>query len=82
MNPTDLPSHVMHPAVGGIDATRDAARIDERLPGAISGNDLMGLDVWGGYRAGERTLGQTGRPDVSHSAQLEQIVEHILAPLG
>lgn len=50
---------------------------------AASGNQLLGLDVWAGASAAERLLGTTRAAANAPSAtQLDQLVNHILAPLG
>lgn len=64
---------------GGLHALAGQA-LAQRLP-ASHGNQLLGLDVWAGSSAAERVLG--GTPALpGGGAHLDQVVSHILAPLG
>ena len=83
MNLTELQSRPLAPSLEGIGAAHALAGqgLAQRLQ-AGSGNQLLGLDVWAGTSAAERVLGATGAPAPAGAAHLDQVVSHILAPLG
>ena len=80
MSLSELQSRPLAPTleVGGLHALAGQG-LAQRLP-ASHGNDLLGLDVWAGSSAAERLLGGAALP--GGGAQLDQLVGHILAPLG
>jgi len=49
---------------------------------ATSGNQLLQLDAWHGASAAERTFHLHTSAAAPGTAQLEQLVNHILAPLN
>ncbi len=73
--------HVLPTRVGGADAGRVDARGDAARSGALSGNALLGLDVWGQSRASERSLAAHVPASVL-GAPLDQVVDFILDPLS
>jgi len=81
MSLTELQSRQLAPSleVGGLHALAGQA-LAQRLP-ASHGNQLLGLDVWAGTSAAERLLGSAAALP-GGGAQLDQLVSHILAPLG
>ena len=82
MNLPEVQSRPLAPSleVGALYALA-AQGLAQRLP-ASHGNQLLGLDVWAGTSAAERLLGGTGAAPPGGGAQLDQVVSHILAPLG
>ena len=81
MNLPEVQSRPLAPSleVGALHALT-AQGLAQRLP-ASHGNQLLGLDVWAGSSAAERLLG--GAPALpGGGAHLDQVVSHILAPLG
>ncbi|WP_426702953.1 hypothetical protein ACPPVV_08145 [Rhodanobacter sp. Col0626] len=50
--------------------------------GTVSGNQLIGLDVWAGVGASDRSFHASGNFPATASGDIEQVVGHILAPLG
>lgn len=83
MNLSELQSHPLAPSLEGIGGAHAliGQGLAQRLP-ASHGNQLLGLDVWAGTSAAERLLGQVGTGLPAGGAHLDQIVSHILAPLG
>ncbi|KRE94462.1 hypothetical protein ASG87_17830 [Frateuria sp. Soil773] len=77
MNLSDLQSRTLAPGLDSLAATQGVPG-RQGLP-SISGNTLLGLDVWAGSSAAERSL---SRPGPAVGGTLDQIVGHILAPLG
>ena len=85
MNLTDLSSRLLPPAGGDVAAIQaPAGRSVSAQLSAATGNQLLGLDVWAGASAAERLLSAHVTLDVGASStmQLDQLVNHILAPLG
>lgn len=82
MNFAELQSRPLAPSLEGIGGAHALASqgLAQRLP-ASHGNQLLGLDVWAGTSAAERLLG-AGATLPAGDAHLDQIVSHILAPLG
>lgn len=83
MNLSQLPSHLPPPA--GVDASAVQASANSSASAqlhAASGNQLLELDVWHGAGAAERLLSARGAFNAPSTAQLDQLVNHILAPLG
>lgn len=78
LSPGNLPTATL----GGVDAALRTAQPGGTRLDAISGNDLLGLDAWGSTRATERTLSLPGTASPGHVHSIDQIVDHILAPLG
>ncbi|SFR94210.1 hypothetical protein SAMN05216570_0949 [Dyella sp. OK004] len=83
MNLSELPSTSLTPSLAGIGAAHALAGQggSARLQ-AAHGNQLLGLDVWAGTSAAERLLSRPGAATGPAGAQLEQVISHILAPLG
>ncbi|GLQ95580.1 hypothetical protein GCM10007901_45360 [Dyella acidisoli] len=82
MNFTDLTSHLLPPTVGDVSAVQ--APVGQSVSAelrAATGNQLLELDVWGRTSAAERTLSTHAVFDASPTSQLDQLVNHILAPL-
>ena len=81
MSLSELQSRPLAPSleVGGLQALAGQG-LAQRLP-ASHGNQLLGLDVWAGTSAAERLLGGAATPP-GGGAHLDQVVGHILAPLG
>jgi hypothetical protein len=46
------------------------------------GNQLLGLDVWAGASASERSLSAHAALNFPSGTQLDELVNYILAPLG
>lgn len=83
MNLSELPSRLSLPV--GIDAGAVQASSSRSVSAqlrAASGNQLLELNVWGGASAAERVLHTRVAPNTPSAAQLDQLVHHILAPLG
>jgi hypothetical protein len=82
MNLSELPSRLLPPAgeVGAVQA-QTGLSVAAQLH-AASGNQLLGLDVWGGASAAERSLSAHTAFNGPSATQLDQLVNHILAPLG
>lgn len=80
MNLTELSSRL---SLVGADAIRapDGLNVSAQLH-ATSGNQLLALDVWGGTGAAERLLSTRGEARAPTAMQLDQLANHILAPLG
>lgn len=84
MNLAELQSRPLAPSLDGIGGASAliGQSLAQRLP-ASHGNQLLGLDVWAGTSAAERLLGQAANAgQLAGGAHLDQIVSHILAPLG
>ena len=86
MNLSELQSRSLAPSLEGIGAAQALAGqgLAQRLP-ASHGNQLLSLDVWAGTSAAERVLSASGAAvpaGPAGPAHLDQIVSHILAPLG
>ena len=82
MNVTELSSRLPLPAVADASAVRITdLSVSARLT-AATGNQLLGLDVWAGASAAERLLGVRTDFNAPSTTQLDQLVNHILAPLG
>ncbi|GLQ87852.1 hypothetical protein [Dyella flagellata] len=81
MNPTELPSRLL--PLAGADAVQAPAglSVSAQLRTA-TGNQLLGLDVWAGTSAAERLLNARTDLYAPSATQLDQLVNHILAPLG
>lgn len=82
MNVGDLQSRAVAPTLGGIDAVAGRAESGSRPLNAVSGNQLIGLDVWAGVSASDRSFHTAGSFSSAASGDIEQVVGHILAPLG
>jgi hypothetical protein len=82
MNVGDLQSRVVAPSLGGLDAVAGRTGFASRPLNTVSGNQLIGLDVWRGVGASDRSLHATGTFSSAGSGDIEQMVSHILAPLG
>jgi len=82
MSLSELQSRQLAPSleVGGLHALAGQG-LAQRLP-ASHGNQLLGLDVWAGTSAAERVLGGNAAALPGGGAHLDQVVGHILAPLG
>ena len=76
MDLSNLQSRTLAPGLESLAATQGAP--GQRLA-AVSGNALLGIDVWAGTSAAERSL---SRPGQVGGGALDQVVNHILAPLG
>lgn len=81
MDPTQTTSHVLPPTLGGIDAQRVDARAEGTRSAVLSGNALLGLDVWGQTHASGRSLAHA-LPASALGGSLEQVVDFILDPLS
>lgn len=83
MNLSELQSRPLAPSLEGIGVAQvlTGQGAAQRLQ-ASHGNQLLGLDVWAGTSAAERMLGATGATTSAGAAHLDQVVSHILAPLG
>lgn len=81
MDPTQTTSHILPPTVGGLDTSRVDARTGGARDNTLSGNQLLGLDVWGQTHASDRSLGSTATAS-AFGGSLEQVVDYILAPLS
>lgn len=79
MNVTELSSRL--PPAGAEAQTAGGLSVSARLH-AATGNQLLGLDVWAGASAAERMLGVRNGLDAPAATRLDQLVNHILAPLG
>lgn len=82
MNVGDLQPRGVAPILGGIDAVAGRAGFASKPLAAVSGNQLIGLDVWAGVSASDRSFHATGAFSAATSGDIEQVVGHILAPLG
>lgn len=82
MNVTELSSR-LPPAGAEASAIQaaDGLSVSARLH-AATGNQLLGLDVWTGASAAERMLSVHSGLDAPAATRLDQLVNHILAPLG
>jgi hypothetical protein len=80
MNVTELSSR-LPPAGAEAVQTAGGLSVSARLH-AATGNQLLGLDVWAGASAAERMLGVRNGLDAPAATRLDQLVNHILAPLG
>ncbi|MGO4702959.1 hypothetical protein AB4083_16750 [Dyella sp. 2RAB6] len=82
MSLSELQSRSLAPSleVGGLHALA-VQGLAQRLP-ASHGNQLLGLDVWAGSSAAERLLGGADTALPGGGVHLDQLVGHILAPLG
>lgn len=80
MNLTEFSSRL---SLVGADAIRvpDGLSVSAQLH-AASGNQLLALDAWAGAGAAERLLSTRSEARASAPMQLDQLVNHILAPLG
>jgi hypothetical protein len=83
MNLSELQPRSLAPSLEGIGAAQALAGqgLTQRLP-ASHGSQLLGLDVWAGTSAAERVLSHAGPTAPAGTAHLDQLVSHILAPLG
>jgi len=83
MNLSELQSRPLAPSLEGIGAAQALVGqgLAQRLQ-ASNGNQLLGLDVWAGTSAAERVLGPSDVTAPTGAAHLDQLVSHILAPLG
>ncbi len=83
MNLSELQPRPLAPSLEGIGAAQALAGqgLAQRLQ-ASHGNQLLGLDVWAGTSAAERVLGTSTATAPRGAAHLDQLVSHILAPLG
>ncbi len=82
MNSINLPTHALPPSLDGVDTVRPLSYTSEHRLGAISGNDLLDLNVWGNIRAGDRSLSVANAMSSSPNGPLDATVAHILEPLG
>ena len=82
MNVSELSSR-LPPAGAEASAVRaaDGPSVSARLH-AATGNQLLALDVWAGASAAERMLSVHIGLDAPSATRLDQLVNHILAPLG
>lgn len=82
MSLSELQTRPLAPSleVGGLHAPAGQG-LAQRLQ-ASNGNQLLGLDVWAGTSAAERLLGSADAALPGGGAHLDQVVSHILAPLG
>jgi len=81
MNVTELSSRLpLPPTEAGAVRTATELSVSARL-NAATGNQLLGLDVWAGASAAERLLGVRANLNTPSTMQLDQLVNHILAPL-
>jgi hypothetical protein len=83
MNLSELPSRLPPPA--GVDAGAVQATSGRNVSAQLrtaNGNQLLELDVWGGASAAERVLNTRAAPSAPSATQLDQLAQHILAPLG
>jgi hypothetical protein len=83
MNLTELPSRLLPPAggdMGAIQAPAGRSVLAQLNP--TMGNQLLGLDVWAGASAAERSLSAHASLEFPSGSQLDQLVNYILAPLG
>jgi hypothetical protein len=83
MNLSELPSHL--PPLVGVDAGAVQASSGRSVSAqlhAASGNQLLELDVWRGASAADRVLNTRAMQNAPSTAQLDQLANHILAPLG
>ncbi|HEX7813948.1 hypothetical protein [Dyella sp.] len=58
----------------------DTASVNTQLQ--ASGNRLLGLDVWAGSSAAERSLQAHAGTDLPPTTSIDQLAAHVLAPLG
>ncbi|HEV2679952.1 MAG TPA: hypothetical protein VGV14_05595 [Rhodanobacter sp.] len=82
MNLGPIPSRTVSLPVGGVDAVAIRGPAGGGPLDAISGNHLIGLDVWAGVGASDRSFQATGASRGPALGDIEQMVSHILAPLG
>ena len=80
MNVSELSSR-LPPVRADAIQTADGLSVSARLHTA-TGNQLLGLDVWAGASAAERMLSVRNGLDAPAATRLDQLVNHILAPLG
>jgi hypothetical protein len=80
MNLGPLQSRALSPAIQTV-AAGQVAPVAGSLH-AISGNSLLGVDVWAGVGASGRSFHVSGGLSASGSGDIEQTVGHILAPLS
>ena len=80
MNVTELSSRLPPAGAEAVQAASGLS-VSARLH-AASGNQLLGLDVWAGASAAERMLSVRAGLDAPAATRLDQLVNHILAPLG
>ncbi len=78
MDATHTTTHALPTGLGGIDAARASSRPGQTQ--SLSGNALLGLDVWGQTHAGERSLAQA-IPASALGGSVDQVADFILAPL-
>jgi hypothetical protein len=84
MNLSQLPAGLLpSTTVGEVGAVQASASLNVSAQlQAATGNQLLGIDVWGGASAAERLLSTHATFNVPSAAQLDQLVNHILAPLS
>jgi hypothetical protein len=81
MNVTELSSRLPPVRAEASAIQADSLSVSARLH-AATGNQLLGLDVWGAASAAERMLSVHMGLDTPAATRLDQLVNHILAPLG
>ena len=81
MNVSELSSRLPPVRAEASAIQADSLDVSARLR-AATGNQLLGLDVWGGASAAERMLSVHIGLDAPAATRLDQLVNHILAPLG
>jgi hypothetical protein len=82
MSLTELQSRSLATALDGIGSAHAlTGQSVPQLLASAQGSQLLGLDAWSGTSAAERTL---CRPDAAGAggAHIDQVINHILAPLG
>jgi len=81
MNLGNLQTRTLSPSLDQAGAVRalGTQEVSEQLH--ASGSRLLGLDVWAGSSAIQRTL-HTGTGNLPAGSSLDQLAAHILAPLG
>jgi hypothetical protein len=81
MNVTELSSRLPPVRAEASAIQADSLDVSARLH-AATGNQLLGLNVWAGASAAERMLSVHSGFDAPAATRLDQLVNHILAPLG
>lgn len=82
MNLSGLPSRLLTPATEAGAVQLATGRNAAAQLNAASGNQLLGLNVWGNTSAAERLLSTSTISAAPPITQLDQLAHHILAPLG
>lgn len=82
MNLSDLTSRLLPPIVGDVGTVQaPVGRSVSAQLRTTTGNQLLELDVWGRTSAVERSFSTQAVLNASPTTQLDQLVNHILAPL-